>query len=326
MPRRKRIIDKIYYQGGNDNKIRIFILCDFWTTKDAMEVMDNVFLKGRDNYSDYITFVEDNSFTHIVIICGMNSFSNFIRLKKLKKIPKENVIAFANEPLEYLNINKNYINHVEKYCHKYIIGKLNDNLPKNFVTYYPFLCHPWERENYFNDITPKKKFFMSFPYSGSLQLEGHKYRKKLIDAILETDLDIHIWGKGCKLFKPDKRLKGTFEVTHGNVIEDYEFIIHTENSQSDDYISDKLPACIAFNTITLYWGAKNVTKYFGEKPCLFLSGDVDKDLQLLKDIFREPDKYRINLKEARKELFTGKAYFMKFLYDYWILNNKEIIK
>ena len=317
MPNRQKIVKK-------NNKIRIKIICDFWTSSEAVNVMKNVFLKGENNYSEFIDFVDDNSFTHIIVICGCSSILNFEKLKSMG-VSKEKVIAFSNEPNYLLNINENYINLVEKYCSKYFIGIKENHFPDTFKTYYPFLCHPWVRDEYFKNITPKKKFFMSFPYSGATELEGHKYRKKLIEAILETDLDIHIWGKGCHLFKKDKRLKGIFKETHGNVIEDYEFIIHTENSKSDDYISDKLPACIAFNTIPLYWGAKNIEKYFGENSCIRLSGNIEEDMNLLKNIFENPDKYRLNLSIARKELFTGKAYFMKFLYNSWVINNKEFL-
>tara|TARA_B000000557_G_C20789575_1_gene450365 strand:+ start:654 stop:1643 length:990 start_codon:yes stop_codon:yes gene_type:complete len=295
--------------------IKIIVISDFWTPSEAMNAFNNVFMRGNDNYSEYIEFVDKYPFTHVILL-------NSVMPAMSDQIPKSNVLGIANEPIDFLNIDDNFINYVQKHCKNYIVGKKLKHYPDEFVSYYPFLCHPWQRESYFHGITPNKKYFMSMPYSGKDILPGHKYRKKLINAILKTDLDIHIWGRGCDTLdiKDDKRLMGEFKETHGKIIFEYEFIIHTENSESDDYISDKLPSCIAYNTIPIYWGAKNVEKYFGDKCCIRLSGDIDKDMELLTNIHNNKDKYRYNLNNARKELFEGNAYFMKFLYDYWVLN------
>ena len=40
---------------------------------------------------------------------------------------------------------------------------------------------------------------------------GHKYRHALVKKILDTDLEIDIYGRGCKYYKDDKRIKGEFE-------------------------------------------------------------------------------------------------------------------
>lgn len=291
--------------------IKIIIISDFWTPTQAMDTFNNVFMRGKNNYSKYISFVDDSSFTHIILLNKV--------MPKIKNIDKRNVLGIANEPVEFLNIGDVFINYVKKHCRHYIVGKKLNNYSDEFISYYPFLCHPLQRESYFRGITPNKKHFMSIPYSGKDILPGHKYRKSLIEAILKTDLNIHIWGRGCnKLGIKDDRLKGEFKETHGKIIFEYKFIIHIENSESNDYISDKLPSCIAYNTIPIYWGAKNVDKYFGNKSCIRLSGNIENDINLLKDIHNNTDKYTYDLSNARKELFEGKAYLMNFLYDYWV--------
>jgi hypothetical protein len=63
-------------------KIKIIVLCDFWTPTAAAEVMKDVFQKGPDNYSEYIEFVSDYSFTHAIVL---NTY-----MPKLN-IPKENI-------------------------------------------------------------------------------------------------------------------------------------------------------------------------------------------------------------------------------------------
>lgn len=296
--------------------IYIYTISNFWTPTQAKNAFTNVFLKGRNNYTEFIKFVDDNTYTHVILLNAITPSLS---------ISKRNVLGIANEPNDFLRLDNNFVNYINNYCSKYILGKITSNLSENFIKYYPFMCHPWERENYFNNITPKKNFFMSIPYSGKSILPGHKYRKQLIEEILKTNLDIHIWGRGCNQFLPDPRLKGEFKEMHGNVIYDYEFIIQTENSESDEYISDKFPACIALNTVPIYWGAKNIEKYFGKNACIRLKGDVKSDIKLLIDIFKNKDKYKLDLSEARKELFEGKAYFMKFLYNYWVLDNTAVL-
>ena len=39
---------------------------------------------------------------------------------------------------------------------------------------------------------------------------GHIYRHLLVDEILKTDMDIHIYGNGSDFYGKDKRIKGKF--------------------------------------------------------------------------------------------------------------------
>lgn len=292
--------------------IKIIVLCDFWSPESAAEVMKDVFQKGPDNYSEYIEFVGDNSYTHAIIL---NTY-----MPKLN-IPKENIIGFAWEPLDFLNITPEWLEYVKQNIGTYYIGKLQEGFPENMKLGYPFMCHERRRDLYFENITPKKDKLCCIIFSKKFMLEGHKYRMKLVDQILNTKLPIDIYGRGCSLIKNqnDPRIKGEFNSME-EACKNYKYLISIENSTSDSYISEKFMDCIYQNIIPIYWGASNVEKYFGPNCCFKLSGNIASDLPFIKQILEEEKD--LDLSNARKELFTGNAYLMKFLFSNFIKTNE----
>lgn len=173
-------------------KIKIIVLCDFWTPEAAAQVMKDVFQKGQDNYSEYIEFVSDSSFTHAIVL---NTY-----MPKLN-IPKENIIGFAWEPLEFLNITPKWLEYVKQNIGTYYIGRLRYDFPENMKLGYPFMCHERRRDLYFANYTPPKDKLCCIIFSKKYILEGHKYRMKLIEQILNSNLPIDIYGRGCSLIK-----------------------------------------------------------------------------------------------------------------------------
>ncbi len=288
-------------------KIKIIVLCDFWTPEAAAQVMKDVFQKGQDNYSEYIEFVSDSSFTHAIVL---NTY-----MPKLN-IPKENIIGFAWEPLEFLNITPKWLEYVKQNIGTYYIGRLRDDFPENMKLGYPFMCHERRRDLYFENYTPPKNKLCCIIFSKKYMLEGHKYRMKLVEQILNSNLPIDIYGRGCSLIKKkDSRIKGEFKSMEESC-KNYKYLISIENSKSDSYISEKFIDCIYQNIIPIYWGGDKVDKYFGENCCFKLSGNIASDISLIKQILEEERK--IDLSKARQELFTGNAYLMKFLFKTFI--------
>lgn len=286
--------------------IKIIVLSDFWNPTAAAQVMKDVFQKGQDNYSEYIQFVYDNSFTHAIIL---NTYMPQLN------IPKENIIGLAWEPLEFLRITPEWLQYVKQNIGTYFIGRLRQDFPDNIKLGYPFMCHERRRDLYFQNKTPTKTKLCCIIFSKKFMLPGHKYRMKIVEEILKSDLPIDIYGRGCSLIKKnDPRIKGEFE-NMGDVCKEYKYLISIENTQSSDYISEKFVDCIYQNIIPIYWGATNVEKYFGPNCCFKLSGNIEKDINYIKQILIKEK--QLNLSNARKELFTGKAYLMKFLFSYF---------
>lgn len=289
--------------------IKIIVFCDFWNPQAAAQVMKDVFQKGPENYNEHIKFVGDSSYTHAIIL---NTY-----MPKNLNIPKENIIGLAWEPVEFLHISPQWLEYVKQNIGTYFIGKLQDNFPSNMKLGYPFMCHERRRDLYFENVTPQKNNKCCIIFSKKLMLPGHRYRAKIVEQILNSKLPIDIFGRGCSLIKKkDPRVKGEF-ASMEEACKNYKYLISVENSQADSYISEKFMDCIYQNIIPIYWGG-NVEKYFGPNCCFTLSGNIASDIPMIQQIIEQQK--TLDLSRARKELFTGNAYLMKFLFSHFKLN------
>lgn len=281
-------------------KIRFF--SSFCTSEQAADAYKKVYM----NKENWYEIVCDDSYTHAVVMnTAMPNLS----------IPKENVIGVSHEPIQFLGLTQEFIEWAKIHLSKYLIGF--PNLPKPFVNYMGFQWFVQERNNYFENKVPEKIGKIAIWCSQKLQSPGHKYRHLLVQKILNSNLPIDIYGRGCVYYKnQDPRIKGSFD--NDEPYKNYEFCISIENFESDNYISEKFLSCIAYNTIPIYLGAKNVDKYFGDNCCIKLSGEVPKDMIFLRTLCEYPYSFKYDLKNARYELFEGKGSFEKFLREEWL--------
>ena len=82
--------------------------------------------------------------------------------------------------------------------------------------------------------------------------EGHIFRRKVYESVKDS---VDIFGYG---YNPvDYKLTG---------LRDYKYHIVVENGQGDDYFTEKLIDCFVTGTIPLYWGTKNINRYFVDVP------------------------------------------------------------
>lgn len=278
-------------------EIRVRVFFDKYPT--AIEAICKTFSIINYQYK-HIKFVNDETYTHAIII---NSYNH-----KIKPIPKKNVLGLAWEPPILLRRDKETIDYTQQYIGKYLIGHSLKNYPKCYVPYYGFISHiPIQPR-------PEKKEMMSIILSKKKYLEGHKYRHQLVQAILKTDLNIHIYGKGAINYGGD-RVKGEF--IREEPYKDYHFTIAIENKRYNHYISEKFTSAISLNCIPIYLGSPNIKKYFGDKCHIELTGKVIKDIKILQDIFNNKDKYLFNLDTARSNILEGNASLPEFLSKYW---------
>ena len=298
--------------------IKIFLFSDFEKPKKLIEIMENVFQKGVRNYKDEIEFVDSIKIaTHIIVI--NRGFNRSL----LNKFPKENILFLSYEPNIYFNFNSSICNNISQVCNRYLIGTKEHFMPNNFISHYGYMWHSQTRGEYFQNILPEKKHTMSIIFSKLRSQPGHKYRHLMVKKILETNLDVHIYGKGCSTIKNDPRVKGEFPETNNSLpFKNYHFTIAIENSQLDSYVSEKFSSPIADNCIPIYLGARRVDDFFGKNCCYKLTGNIEEDMKIIEKICSNYKEHLISLKQARYELFEGKAYLMKYLHDLWI---KKII-
>jgi len=277
------------------------------------DVDPNVYEKIYDKKDESIVFVDDDSYTHAIIINTE---------MPLLKIGKENVIGIAYEPIAFLNITPEFIEYAKQNISRYFIGKVRD-LPAPFEEHYTFQFHDWANNSF--KSYEEKPNLMSIMFSEKIFLSGHVYRYRLVIEILKRNLPIDIIGRGCDVIKmlnegeaQDPRVKGSFTL-HYELLRDYKFTIAIENTKSNKYISEKLTNCFVHNTIPLYFGAKQVDEVFGEGCCIKLTGDLESDIKIIEDVLANPDKYRRDMVEYREKLFNSReCCLIEFLKSIWL--------
>jgi hypothetical protein len=274
-------------------KIRIFSsFCQSENCKDIYERLCEVI--KMENYGEdkeiYITNNDD--YTHVIILNTAMPNIN---------IAKENVIGFAFEPPKFLNLTEQFINYARKNIGKYYIGdELGLGLP--FIERY---SHMWYNPLLVKE--PQKNKLISMMVSEKMNEIGHQYRHTLVNKILETNLPIDIYGRGCKFysFMGDERIKGEFKEIEP--YEKYKFHICIENIPLKHYFSEKIMNPLLCNTTPIYLGCENIENYFPNNT-IILTGEIIKDITLLQDICKNTEKYskNINIEKVKDRIFLLK--------------------
>lgn len=242
--------------------------------------------EGEEVYDKTYIFTNDEDYTHAVIL---NTAMPDL------KVPKERVIGLAFEPPYYLGLTTQFVEYAIRNIGRYYIGECR-GLPSPFFEGYSFMTH----------ITPPlisnlkekgKTKWMSIIFSKKLQAPGHRYRHTLVQKILETDLPVDIYGRGCAYYKSstDPRFKGEF--TEKEPYMDYKYHIAIENFQTPRYFSEKITNPLLCECKPIYLGCTNIKEYFGENV-IELSGNVDTDIEIIRRIYEtdgEKDSYGDNI-------------------------------
>ena len=266
------------------SKYRIRIFSSFGESSNCKGIYERLCeVDLMENYGPdkeiYIT--NDDDYTHVIL---MNT-----AMPNDLKVSNKNVVGLAFEPPEFLtsdSIFPYFIEYAKKNISKYLIGS-TDHLASPFLSGYSFMWH----------ITPPRRMVykkrpMSIMVSEKNYAPGHIYRHSLVKAILQSNLNIDIYGRGCRYYSGDSRLKGDF--SDDEPFEDYHFHICIENFQTQCYTSEKYTNCILWGTTPIYWGATNIDAVF-PNITIVLSGDLEKDMQLLSAILENPSIYKKNI-------------------------------
>ena len=256
-------------------------------------------LKENPKYGIDFSVTAADYYTHAVILNTA--------MPKLT-ISKDNVIGFAHEPIKFLNLSTQFIEYAKNHIKADYIGD-KFNLPAPFIEGQGFL---WRLPVL--DYLPKKEQVMSIMVSHKNDAPGHRYRHKLVQAILKTNLPIDIWGNGTKFYNKlgDSRVKTDFPWSEINkMYEPYKFHIAIENFTTPYYMSEKVLNCFICSTMPIYWGCQNIGNYINNENIISLTKNLDKDedldkkitkdIELLKNICDNPDKYYnpIDIKDSK---------------------------
>ena len=279
--------------------IKLKVFSNFCSSEQAINNYKNVYdLNNNNPFEGKIDFTYGDDYTHALLL--NNTYVNL-------DLPKENVLGLAFEPPEFLGLSAPYMEWAKtKMKHYYLGVKIDDT----FINHYGFQWHHW-----FKDINhnPNKTKLMSIVFSNKKTTFGHQYRWELINEILKTNLDIDIYGFGCNtLNSTDSRVKGGFD--YNEPYKDYLYSICIENTQYDDYISEKFNDCLIDKTIPVYFGARKSKKYFNDSH-IILTGSINEDMKILTDICNNPELYKKDVDSGLNELISGKANLMVHLLE-----------
>lgn len=166
-------------------------------------------------------------------------------LHKALNDPSEIKIGWLYEPrsinpIMYEWITKNHHIFDFIFTHDRLLCQINNK----------FLFYPhggvWIKDEDFKIYNKTK--FCSIIVSNKRQTTGHRLRH---DAIIELGSNIDVYGRG---YTPiEDKIIG---------LKDYKYHIVIENIIQDDYFTEKIMDCLSTGTIPLYWGTKNINKYF----------------------------------------------------------------
>lgn len=229
-----------------------------------------------ENKKYYITNGDD--YTHAILL-------NTAMPTLKPELPIENVIGFAWEPIPFLNLTYEFIQYAMKHISNYYIGDTY-GLPYPFIEGNPYLWYNTPPQT----ISPKRNL-MSIMVSFKCFAPGHTYRHTLVKEILQQGLPVDIYGNGCDNYSlcNDSRVKGKFVLNEP--YESYVFHIAIENFQTNEYFSEKIVNPLIHECVPLYWGARNIDKYF-KGMYIPLNGDINHDIEVIREVARNPDQYR----------------------------------
>jgi len=289
------------------SQIRVKIFSDYASPEGHVRHLSAIYGLKDGKYHN-LQLVAGDDYTHAVI---------FNLMSPDLKIPPENVIGFIQEPIPYnFSMEK-----IRNYHNEYLIKRvatyyLNNKppFPSDIIrVHHGFLPN---RVSYRHVIKPKKHI-MSIIASNKAFWPGHKLRHKYVERILQTDMNIKVYGRGLENRFKDSRIMGTFHKDF-EAISPYRFVIALENSVSDYYITEKLTDLILCGTIPIYLGGKYVSEIYGDKCCIPISGNIEQDIHLIRSIYHSPDKWaeEIEIEKAR-EIMNTTEFLPVFLIKHW---------
>lgn len=280
--------------------------------------------------SCYLPYAAPEALTGLSFTCG-DDYTHAILINTAMPsnllVPKENVLGLAHEPPEFLaggrldnaDIDRlpEFFAYVKKHVGRYYIGGRNYGPP--FVPHHAFIgyCTPPTDETV---VAPAESNRMSIIFSKKAWAPGHAYRHKLVEAILQSDLPIDIYGRGCEDLKvSDPRIKGAF--TDSTLpYKGYAFTIAIENYKYDHYITEKLVSPLLYGCTVLYWG--------GLSPCggvwpLLGPGNHKTDMSIIRGVLANPQKYRKKLPAPRD--IMNQHCLLAHVQTLWGDSNKRLI-
>jgi len=127
------------------------------------------------------------------------------------------------------------------------------------------------------------------------------YRKRmgLLEKILDSDLDIEIYGRRLEI--DDKRFRGQLDFKYTGLLP-YQYSIALENCNEKNYVTEKFVDCAMCNTIPIYNGAPNVGDIYDERFFRTINLDSPTVIDDIREIIKHPaERSHVNREIYRHE-------------------------
>lgn len=215
--------------------------------------------------------IKDSSFSH-AYSCGNGDLKIFSKYIKWDRVNINDIIFYTdgyisnNEPYKYSDkVNVAWIiepksisehlyniNYTDWSKFDYVLSHninfidyLNDSGKVKALRYAFGGCWIYEQDRKVYNKTDN----LSIISSGKKMTIGHKLRHNIIELFRDHFSNISGGGYNPISYKL-------------SALKDYRFSVIIENDNSDDFFSEKLIDCLITGTIPIYWGTKNIGKYF----------------------------------------------------------------
>jgi hypothetical protein len=244
-------------------------------------------------------------YEYLLVLGGFrgNDFSKYFR-------GPEKTIGFTLEPQHSTNWQKN----LHRLC-KYVVCQDHDMFPGENTMVHPLFMLTQSTDDYefYQNTEFEKPHRMSIISSNY----GHKLnyikRHALFKSLLDTDLDVHFFGRDWNL--QDPRYKGSpYNKSEG--IANYQYSIAIENSNYENYLTEKFFDCTVCNTVPIYYGCTNAAAIYPEQSFINLdfSGPIEKTVEQVTDIYKNDDySKRMPHVLRAKELYYTKYNIFNFI-------------
>ena len=232
---------------------------------------------------------------------GVTIFSDdkMCDINLVKSIKSKYKVGLIIEPP---NINNNVYNNLDQIVENFdFILTYNKDLIKKYpnkLKYYPF-GGAWILEPYIGVYEKSSNVNMLF--SSKTITKGHKLRHEIYNELG----GVEFYGSGCNK---------TFEYKE-EILSPYRFSIVIENSQINDYFSEKILDTMALGTIPIYWGTENIGNYFNKEGIITFD-----TLEELKSIINTltPELYNSKLQAVVENLNLVRKYYCQ---EDWLFEN-----
>lgn len=238
-------------------------------------------------------------------LVSKNIFFTDYMLEKVDKLKTgQNKIAWLLEPKAILPNIYSYIENNYKKFYKVLtydrelLSKIDNGLFCPYGTYWVE-----DKKEY------KKEKLISIIASYKNSTTGQKNRHMIIERFKDK---LDIYGRHPNY----KQIESKNEA-----LDSYYYSIAVENSIQDSYWTEKLLDCFITKTIPIYYGTKDVEKFFNKRGIIFFD-NIEQLSYILKNITPEIYKQRLEFIEENYE----RAKLYKDPEDYIFYNYKELLK